>query len=453
MPSKERLDRNKPIIETLPPGPKARHIVEREIEYLSLSLTRRYPLVLRSASGSFLEDVDGNVYLDFDAGNGTLILGHQNPDVLEALKDQIDSLISEPCPDLTSAIAVDLGERLIRTFGKGVPKRVFLCSSRSEAIDAALKVSRWFTRNTVLLAYLGAFHGETYGALSLSSGPRARRARFGPTIPSVFHVPYPYCYRCHLSATYPECDYLCLSFLREQIFEKLVPLEDMAALILEPILSDGCIVPPDGYFQRLRRIAEDGGFLLIDDETWTAGGRTGKWLALDHWETKAEITCMGSTMTSGIPFGILMTEKSIMDWEPGSHVCSSGVNPLACKVAIVLMDVLKREHLLMRAHNLGRILFKRIQEMAEECPIIGDVRGKGLMVGIEIVKDRERKIPGSEEKDLILKGAWKRGLILGSFGTSTIRLTPALNIPEDVLEKGLAILEEVLIDVQKEEAN
>ncbi|MBS7627950.1 aminotransferase class III-fold pyridoxal phosphate-dependent enzyme, partial [Candidatus Bathyarchaeota archaeon] len=338
----------------------------------------------------------------------------------------------------------------LRTFGRGSSKRVFLCSSRSEAIEAALKVSRWFTRNTILLAYLGAFHGETYGALSLSSGHMGRRARFGPTIPSIFHVPYPYCYRCPYGATYPECDYLCLSFLREQIFEKLAPLEDMAAFIFEPILSNGCIVPPDGYFQRLRRIAEDGAFLLIDDETWTAGGRTGKWLALDHWETKAEITCMGSTMTSGIPFGILMTEKSIMDWEPGSHVCSSGVNPLACKVAITLMEVLKREHLLMRTHNLGRFLLKRIKEMTEECPIIGDVRGKGLMVGIEIVKDRERKIPGSQEKDMILKGAWKRGLILGSFGLSTIRITPALNIPEDILEKGLTILEEALRDAKKE---
>jgi 4-aminobutyrate aminotransferase len=448
--SKAMLPAEKPKIETLPPGPKARRILERELEVLSLSVIRRYPLIIRSALGSFVEDVDGNVYIDFDAGNGIMILGYQNSDVIEALKDQAEAFISEPCPDLPSAIAVDMAEELIRTFGKGDSKRIFLCSSRSEAIEASLKVARWFTRNTILISHLGAFYGETYGALSLSSGPKASRRRFGPMVPSIFHVPYPYCYRCPYGTTYPDCAHLCLSLLREQILENLIPIEDMAAFILKPILPEGCVIAPEGYFQRLRRIAEEGGFLLIDDETWTAGGRTGKWLALDHWETKAEVVCMASTITSGIPFGILMTEKSIMDWEPGAHVCTSGLNSLACKVALATMEVLRRERLLVRANNLGRVLMKRIQEMAQEFPLIGDVRGKGLMVGIEIVKDREKKIPGAEEKDLILKRAWKRGLILGSSDLSTILLTPALNIPDDILERGLTILEDVLRIVQKD---
>jgi len=438
-----------PKLVVTPPGPRAREVLRRDESVVSPSYNRRYALVIDSGSGCILRDVDGNEYIDLDVASGCLGVGASNPEVLTALSEQSRRLPAYPSSDLYSEVSVGLAVELagLFTFRQG---KVFLATSGVEGFEAALKLARWYTRNPWFIAFTGSSHGETYGALSLSSAKPVQRRHFTPLMPCVAFAPYPYCFRCPFKLNHPECDYQCISFIEEQMLGKYVASENVAAAVFEPIQREDCVIPPPGYFQRLRKLADRHGFTLIDDERWTGLGRTGKWSALEHWETHAEVLCLGEALAAGLPLGAVIAEGEVMDWEPGSHTSTSGANLMACVSTLKVIEIVKRDRLLMQSTQTGRHIVKRLDELRGKYPILGDVRGKGLMIGVEVLHDPEMKSPGELEAKEILKRCWRRGVVLGLAGSSTIRITPPLNISTEFLDSALNVVEGVVGEVYRE---
>jgi len=438
----------KPRIVVTPPGPKARELLERDSNILSSSVVRWYPLVAESGAGCVVKDVDGNEYVDFNSGLVVLNVGHSHPRVVKAIKDQAEKLIHYSWTDFYYKPIIDLGEQLTKITPGLSRKRVFFSNSGAEANEAAMKMSRWHTRKPLFLAYTGSFHGRSFGAMSLTGSKPVQRRHFFPLVPHVTHVPYPYCYRCAFSLKYPECKMWCVDFIDEEVLKKYHPPEDTAAMVVEPIQGEGgYVVPPDDYFHRLKKILDKYGILLVDDEIQSGMGRTGKWFALEHWGVTPDIVTTAKALAAGMPIGATIAKEEIMDWEGGSHANTFGGNPVACAAALQVIDIIKEEKLLENATRQGTYLMKRLKEMQQKYSLMGDVRGKGLMIGVELVKDQETRAPASDEALEVMNKCFKRGLAIITAGRCTMRFAPPLIITNEIIDAGLEVFESAVKEV------
>ncbi len=440
-----------PRIVARPPGPKARELVKKDETLLSPSYVRFYPLVIESGKGCVVKDVDGNEYIDLNSGLVCLNVGHCHPKVVSAVKTQSEKFLHYSNTDFYYREVVNLAERLSSITPGRFEKKVYFGNSGTEAIEAAVKLSKWHTRKHRFIAFIGAFHGRTLGALSFTASKPVQRRYFFPLLPGVIHVPYPYCYRCPFKLTYPDCDYWCVDYIEEMVLRKYAPPEEVAGILFEPIQGEGgYVVPPPGYFQRLKKVADRNGLLLIDDEIQAGMGRTGRWFAIEHWKVEPDIICIAKAIASGLPLGATVTRARLMDWEGGTHASTFGGNPVSCAAASAVIQVIEGEKLLENAAKQGAYILKRLGDLREECEIVGDVRGKGLMIGAEIVEDKKSKKPGSEKAKEIMLRCWKRGVAVITCGTSTVRIAPPLIITRDLVDACLEIIEDVTKEVEKE---
>ena len=430
------------------PGPKAKGYIVRDDEVISPSYTRFYPFVMDHGQGSFAWDVDGNRYVDFCAGVAVTATGHCHPEVVRAIQEQAAKFIHMAGTDFYYGVQIELAEKLISIVPGSQAKRLFFTNSGTEAIEAAIKLARYYTRRPRMIAFLGSFHGRTMGALSLTASKVVHKKGFGPLVPGVTHVPYGYCYRCSYNLEYPACDVACVKFI-EELFEKALHPEEVAAIFVEPIEGEGgYVVPPPLFHVRLRELADRYGILLVDDEIQTGVGRTGKWFAIEHWGVVPDIIAISKGIASGMPIGAMVARKELMTWPPGAHGNTFGGNPICCAAALATIKLIEGG-LMENAAKMGQYMLDRAKAMEADHPTIGDVRGKGLMIGIELVEDKESKKPARALRDELLHRAFKKGLLILGCGASTIRLMPALTIDRQTVDEGLAIFEEALTEAEK----
>jgi 4-aminobutyrate aminotransferase len=440
-----------PKIIVTPPGPMARELAKKDESLISPSYVRFYPLVIESGRGCILKDVDGNEYIDFNSGLVCLNVGHSHPRVVNAIKNQCDRFLHYSNTDFFYREVVDLAEKLAEITPGNFDKKTYFGNSGAEAVEAAVKLAKWHTRKQLFIAFTGAFHGRTVGALSFTASKPTQKRYFFPLMPGVTHVPYPYCYRCPFKQTYPDCNYWCIDFIDEFVLQKYVPPEDVAAILFEPIQGEGgYVVPPPEYFQRLKRLADKYGLLLIDDEVQAGMGRAGKWFAIEHWNIAPDILCSAKALASGLPLGATVAKAKVMDWVGGSHASTFGGNPLSCAAATAVINVIKEEKLIENATRQGNHIMKRLGELKEKSEIVGDVRGKGLMIGMEIVESKENKKPASKKAAEIMMRSWRRGVAVITCGVSTVRIAPPLNITSELVDLALDIIEDVAREIEKE---
>ena len=440
-----------PKIVVTPPGPKARELVRKDEKFISPSYGRFYPLVVESGKGCIVKDVDGNEYIDFNSGLVCMGVGHNHPKVVAAIKNQCDRFLHYSNTDFFYREVIDLAEKLAQITPGSPEKKVYFGNSGAEAVEAAVKLAKWHSRRQLFIGFTGAFHGRTIGALSFTASKPTQKRYFFPLMPGVTHVPYAYCYRCPFKLTYPECHYWCVDFIDEYVLQKYVPPEDTAAILFESIQGEGgYVVPPPEYFQRIKKLADKYGLLLIDDEVQSGMGRTGKWFAIEHWGVEPDIVCTAKALASGLPLGATIAKAKIMDWVPGSHASTFGGNPLSCVAASAVIDVVKEEKLLENATKQGAYIMKRLGELKEQSEIVGDVRGKGLMIGMEIVEDKESKKPAPQKVTEIMMRSWKRGINVITCGASTIRIAPPMIITRDLVDSAMDIIEDATREVEKE---
>jgi len=395
--------------------------------------------------------VDGNEYIDFNSGLACLNVGHNHPQIVKAIKSQCDKFLHYANTDFYYQQSVNLAEKLFTISPGNFQKKLHFGNSGAEAIETALKLSKWHTRKHQFIAFVGAFHGRTSGATSLSASKPNQRRHYFPLLPGITHVPYPYCYRCPFNLSYPECDYMCVDFIDEQVLQKYVPPEEVAGFVFEPIQGEGgYVVPPPEYFQHLKKLADKYGLLLIADEIQSGIGRTGKWFASEHWKIEPDIICAAKALASGLPLSATITRARLMDWEAGSHASTFGGNPLACAAASKVIDVIMEEKLLENAQKQGRYIMKWLQDLKNEREIIGDVRGKGLMIGIEFVENKDSKKAGIDQAREVMIRCWRRGVAIVTCGFSTLRLVPPLTITRELVDASLEILADVSKEVDEE---
>ncbi len=429
------------------PGPKARAILERDSRVMSPSYPRAYPFVMDHGLGSLVWDVDGNRFIDFHAGIAVCATGHSHPDVVRAIQEQAARFI-HISSDFWHPLMADLAEKLTEITPGEFEKQVFLCNSGTEAIETALKLARYATGRPRFLSFIGSFHGRTMGSLSLTGSKAFYRSGFAPLLPGVTHIPYGHCLRCPINLEYPSCGIGCINFVEDVLFKRVIPPEEVAAIFVEPVQGEGgYVVPPDGWMQRLRKLCDDYGILLVADEVQSGMGRTGRWFAIQHWDVVPDIVCIAKGIASGVPLGATVARKDLMTWDPGAHGNTYGGNPLACAAALETIRLVDGGYM-ENAVKMGEYIKARLKVMQASHPIIGDVRGLGLMIGIEIVRDRQTMEPDHDLREDIVERAYHKGLMLLGAGPNTIRIAPALNIPRDVVDTGLEVLEEAIAEAE-----
>lgn len=427
-----------PSIRTELPGPKARALLERDERYMSPSYTRIYPLVCARGSGAVIEDVDGNRFLDFTAGIAVTSTGHCHPQVVAAIQDQAAKLLHMSGTDFYYQPQIDLAERLAKAAPGRSAKRVFFTNSGAEALEAALKLARWHTRRPKALAFLGAFHGRTYGAMSLSGSKLVHRRGFSPLVPDIHHVPFP-----RGGAADDGADWV--RQIEETVLKRTVPPEEVAAIFVEPIQGEsGYHVPPADFLPALRQLCDRHGMLLVADEVQSGMGRTGKLFAVEHWGVEPDILCLAKGIASGMPLGAIIAKDTVMDWPPGSHASTFGGNPVSCRAALVTMDLLKQEYITNAAQR-GEQLRHGLQKLHRQYPeIVGAARGLGLMMAVDMIKDGDRMVFDPMLRDAIVQAAFQCGLLLLGCGEAAIRFCPPLCVTAAQVETALTILEDVL---------
>ncbi|MDH7485522.1 MAG: acetyl ornithine aminotransferase family protein [Anaerolineae bacterium] len=432
------------------PGPKAQAYLQRDAAAFSPSYTRPYPFVMDHGRGSEVWDVDGHRYLDFTSGIAVTATGHAHPEVVQAIKDQADRFLHMAGADFTYPAQIELAQKLNEIVPIGEETQVFLTNSGTESVEAAIKLARYATGRSRLIAFIGAFHGRSLGSLSLTASRPVQRERFAPLLPGVSHVPYGYCYRCPYHLTYPDCDVYCLEFIERQLFAKFVPASEVAAIVVEPIQGEGgYVVPPPAWLPRLRALCDRYDILLVVDEVQTGFGRTGKMFAVEHWGVEPDIICLAKGIASGLPLGAMVGRKRLMTWPPGAHANTYGGNPLACAASLATIRLLQNGYV-ENAAAQGEVMLARLREMQALHPTMGDVRGKGLMIGVELVRDRESKEPAEALREALLVRAFEHGLLLLGCGESTVRFIPALNVPPEFVDEALTIFERTLADLEEE---
>jgi 4-aminobutyrate aminotransferase len=441
-----------PKIKTALPGPNAKRILAGDDKYISPSYTRSYPLVAKSGRGIVVTDVDGNDFFDFSAGIAVTSTGHCHPDVVAAVQKQAGELIHMSGTDFYYEAMVELAERISKIAPMPGPHRIYYGNSGAEAVEAALKLARYHTKRQNIIAFFGAFHGRTMGALSLTASKPQQKRRFGPLVPGVTHVRYPDIYRgCTGGGQEAEEFALgCARFIEEKLFKTTLPPEEVAAIFVEPIQGEGgYVVAPTAFMQELRRICDRHGILLVVDEVQSGVGRTGKWWAVEHTRVHPDIVCSAKGIASGMPLGVTISRADIMDWVPGSHASTFGGNPVCIAAALATLDVIENENLLANASEVGNHMLKRMADWPAKHRLVGDVRGRGLMVGVEIVKDQKTKEYGNNERDRIVELAFERGMLFLGCGPSTVRISPALVVTKDEADAAIDALEECIEIVGK----
>ena len=438
-----------PNIKTPLPGPKAAGLIKIDRNYVSPSYTRSYPLVAEKAKGLWIRDPDGNTFLDFTAGIAVCATGHCHPHVVNAIKKQADLLLHMSGTDFYYTPQIALAEKLSQlVVGKG-KKKVFFGNSGAEAVEAAFKLARWYTKRELNIAFFGAFHGRTMGALSLTASKVIQKKHYNPLIPGITHIPYAYCFRCPYNMSYPECGIECVRWVEEALFRTVMPPEEVAAIFVEPIQGEGgYIVPPPEFHMELKKIAKKYEILYVVDEVQSGMGRTGKMLAIEHFGIDPDIIALAKGIASGMPLGAMIAKSDIMTWEAGSHASTFGGNPISCCAALATIELLEAE-LMENAKTMGEYLILKLCDLQKSIECIGDVRGKGLMVGVEIVKNRQTKEKAPDWRNKIIKKAFEKGLLLLGCGENTIRFSPALTVTAEEMDVCLTIFEEVLLEITK----
>jgi 4-aminobutyrate aminotransferase len=432
----------KPMIRVTPPGPKAKQIIELDRKFIATT-TKVSPIVAKRAKGVYVEDVDGNIYLDFTSGVGVVNTGYSAKEIIEAIKKQVSELVHFAGTDFYYEIQVRLAKKLAELTPGSFEKKVFFTNSGTESIESAIKLARWSTGKKQFVSFLGAFHGRSLGSLALTASKPVHRARFFPLMPGVVHLPYAYCYRCSYRQTYPDCDLWCAKILEEVYFSVLLSPEEVAAIFIEPIQGEGgYIVPPKEFIQELKRIANKYKILLVDDEIQAGFGRTGKLFAIEHFEIVPEIITLAKGLGSGMPIGACVFKSRYDFGVKGAHSNTYGGNLVACVSALTTIELLEKKALIRNAWLVGKYLNKRLKELAEKYEAIGDVRGLGLMQVTELVKDRTTKQHAIKLRDEVIKNAYKRGLLLLPCGVSSIRYIPPLIITQKEVDLGIDILAE-----------
>lgn len=432
------------------PGPRAQSIIERDQAVISQSYARVYPFVMDHGKGTEVWDVDGNRFLDFAAGIAVASTGHSHPHVVKAIQNQAERFLHISA-DYYHEAWVQLGEKLdhIAPFKEDAVS--FMTNSGTEAVEAAIKLARYYTGATQFIGFLGGFHGRTLGSLSFTASKPLYHEGFYPLMNGVVHVPYPNPYRPILVSRQGE-DYgeTIVRYIEDQILGKLLPAEDIAGVLVESIQGEGgYLVPPDGFFTGLRKLCDKYDIVLIVDEVQSGMGRTGKWWAIEHFGVEPDIVCVGKGVASGVPLGAIIARKSIATWPLGSHGNTYGGNPIACASALATIDLIEQEYL-QNATEVGNYALDALEEIAARHPSIGNVRGIGLMIGVEFVMDHNTKEPAHNLRDRVVDNAFERGLLTLGCGTSTIRISPPLNITRSEIDEGLVIFEEAINITEKE---
>jgi len=414
------------------PGPKAKHVVEQDARFMSPSFTRDYPLVAKRGHGAIVEDVDGNTFLDFAAGIAVCSTGHCHPKVVAAIQKQAAELIHMSGTDFYYESLPQLAQKLVDTVPGSDPKKAFFTNSGTEAIEGAMKLARYATKRDKFIAFYGCFHGRTMGALSLTASKSTQRKGFGALLAGVEHIPYPNPYRCEQGHTAETCGAEILETLERQIFKRLFDPEEIAAIVIEPIQGEGGYVSaPKFFLQELQRICRKHGIIFVVDEVQSGMGRTGKWWASEHAGIEPDILCSAKGIASGMPLGAFVARASIMNtWKPGSHGTTFGGNPVCVAAALATMDLIESQYK-ENARRMGEYLFAKMADWTKKFKIVGDVRGRGLMIGIEIVRDQRTKEEAPDLRNAIVDAAFHKGLLVLGAGANTVRLSPPLLIDEE----------------------
>jgi 4-aminobutyrate aminotransferase len=438
---------NAPDIRTALPGPNAKAIIEKDAKFVSPSYTRDYPFVIARGEGAVVEDVDGNRFLDCAAGIAVNSTGVSHPDVVRAISEQAQKFIHMSGTDFYYEPQVRLAEELSSIVPIDGDVRTFFANSGTEATEAAIKLARYYTKRHGIIAFIGAFHGRSLGALSLTASKVVQRRGFGPFMPGVYHAPFPDPYRFEGSAD--ACAAASLSFITDQIFAHLIAPEEVAAVIVEPIQGEGgYIVPPRAFLQGLREVTARHGILLVVDEVQSGMGRTGKMFASDHFGLRADVVNIAKGIASGLPLGVTCSRAEVMSWPPGAHASTFGGNPVACAAANATIKLL-RDHLVANAATVGEHLMWGIRTLQQKHPIIGDVRGLGLMIGIELVRNRQTKERAIEERSALVQAMFRRGVLILGAGKNAVRLAPPLVLTKAQADVVLNVLDESLTEVTR----
>jgi 4-aminobutyrate aminotransferase len=432
------------------PGPQARKWIERDHAVISPSYPRGYPFVMDHGRGVEVWDVDGNRFLDFSAGIAVVSTGHSHPKVVKAIQDQAEKFI-HISSDFYHQKWIELAEKINQIAPFKEDAVSFMTNSGTESIEAAIKLARYTTKRTEFIGFLGGFHGRTMGAVTFTASKAAYHRGFFPLMNGVVHVPFPDPYR-PLLASRPCEDYgeTVVRYIEEEIFGRILPADAVAGILVEPVQGEGgYIVPPAGFFPALRRLCDRHGILLIADEVQSGVGRTGKWWAIEHFGVEPDIFCVAKGIASGMPLGLMVARKSLVTWPKGSHGNTYGGNPLSCAAALATLEIIEDE-LLENATRAGNYAMEKLHAMQEKHPSIGEVRGMGLMIGIEFVYNRQTKQHADDLRDRIVDLAFEKGLLTLGAGRNVIRISPPLSVSLTELDEGLAILEEAIAQAEQE---
>lgn len=432
-----------PSLITPLPGPKAAEIIARDRAVVSPSYTRCYPLVMKRGEGAVVEDVDGNRFLDFAAGIAVVATGHAHPKVVQAIQKQAAEFLHMSGTDFYYEGMVQLAEKLAALTPGETVRRVYFGNSGAEAVEAAIKMARYHTGRDKFIAFLGGFHGRTMGALSLTGSKIVQRRGFHPPLP-VQHIPYAYCYRCAYGQHPDTCHVECVKVLEDQLFKTILPAEEVAAIVVEPVQGEGgYLVPPKKFHEELRRVADKYGILLVHDEVQSGMGRTGRMFASEHFEVTPDIVTLAKGIASGMPLSATIARAEVMNWPPGAHASTFGGNPVSIAAALTTIELLE-ESLLNNAAAIGEYMMSRMKSWPERFRFVGDVRGIGLMIGVELVRDRQTKERAPDVRDRLESMAFERGLLILGAGQNSIRLCPPLVITREQADFAMDTLEQCL---------
>src|SRR5580658_5554863 len=431
------------------PGPNAKRVVELDTKYVSPSYTRDYPLVAKRGRGAMIKDVDGNVFLDFAAGIAVCATGHCHPEVVAAIQKQAAELIHLSGTDFYYEGMPLLAEKLSSIAPGKESKRVYFGNSGAEAIEAAIKLAKYHTKRDKLIAFHGAFHGRTMGALSLTASRAVQRKGFGTLLSGVFHTPYPDTYRGTYGVRPDHASEDCLGYLENELFRRRVDPEEVAGIFIEPIQGEGGYLPaPPEFLQGLRKICTEHGIMMVADEVQSGMGRTGKWWAVDYAGVEPDIICTAKGIASGMPLSAMIARADVMDWTRGAHASTFGGNPVCIAASLATLDLLESKYI-ANAKRMGEYIMKQTADWTTRHKIVGEVRGRGLMIGIEFVRDQKTKEKAPDIRNRIVEEAFLKGLLVLGSGDTTLRLCPPLLIDEAQADFALKTLDGIITEIER----
>lgn len=428
-------------------------IVSRDEKlFSSAGRIQYYPMAIKKGEGSYVWDHDGKKYLDFLASAAVNNVGHSHPEVAEAIGDQAEELIHYTPAYMFQENLVDLIEKVHEITPGDYEKRTSFGQSGSDAVDGAIKFARAYTGKSKIISFLRSYHGSTYGSISLSGISTNMVKKIGPTLPEVTHIPFPDCFRCPFDLEKDSCGLQCLNYV-ESLFDNILPPEEVAAIFIEPIQGDaGIIKPPKGYMKRLEKLCRENNILLVAEEVQMGMGRTGKWFSIDHWDVEPDMTVLGKAFASGMPISAVTGRKEIINsLDAPGHLFTTAANPVATAAANKTIEVIKKENLVKNSKEVGNYMKKQFKELQEEHELIGDVRGTGLSLGVDLVKDRETKERATKEALKIGYRAWEKGLLVTPFSGNVLRIQPPLTLTKEQADKGINIIKESITELENNE--